>query len=254
MKTTASAYVKEGRLCIVGLHSCELGPIPFAYSAGVAKEIPDGPVDLDNSDLDPNVLKIIDESKEPMLAIIEREKMRVGAEQLVERARAGDQNAMAMIGEVRQNAEKGIKKAKRAFAMLHDYIKSHPILEGSSDHHYRAPKVNKQIVRKLSDNIGEDAAISAWTPGIPDLYLAALVVASGPVLKPERVTNIGSHFGDDTPRFWFGFEKWNQPKTSKDSAVFTGQVVGLARTIQGVREGYLPVSRLCPMAGWELGE
>src|SRR5882672_4652293 len=121
-QTTASACVKEGRLCIVGLHdSKEVGLIPFTHTIEVGKDIPDGPVDFGAEDLDEKLSKAIDDARQPMLATIEKQKMQMTAEQLVERARVGDQNAVAMISAIRAGATKGVKRAKIAFKMLADY-------------------------------------------------------------------------------------------------------------------------------------
>ncbi len=51
-----------------------------------------------------------------------------GAKELVERSRAGDQNATATIIKVRKNAAKGMPKAKTALAELHRYVKAHPVV------------------------------------------------------------------------------------------------------------------------------
>lgn len=257
MTTTASAHVKGGRLCILGLHECALGPIPFAYSVEVAG-MSDGPVDFGADDLPDVLSQAIDKSKKPMLGIIEREKMRVAAESLVERARAGDQNAMAMISAVREQASKGSKRARKSVKLLQQYIDANPVSE-SSDDHYSPKRILPPVVKQLGAHVGNDAAVSAWTPGVGDLYLAGVVLANGPNLTKDRVVGIGSHFGEDEEAYWTGFKQWKDPVDNfgadeGSDAAFTGRAVGLARTIQGVREGALPVSRLCPMAGWELGE
>ena len=49
-----------------------------------------------------------------------------GARDLVRRARLGDQNAMAMIAAVAQNAETGDTRARRAKQALEAYIRQHP--------------------------------------------------------------------------------------------------------------------------------
>lgn len=54
-----------------------------------------------------------------------------GAKNLVERSRAGDQNATATIVKVRQNAAKGNTQAKKALKALHGYVKENPVNMGA---------------------------------------------------------------------------------------------------------------------------
>src|ERR1700730_10568722 len=50
-----------------------------------------------------------------------------GAEGLVERARAGDQNAMAILQMVGSNARKGVPKARSALCAVNTYIRDNPV-------------------------------------------------------------------------------------------------------------------------------
>ena len=189
-----------------------------------------------------------------MISATEQEKIRSSAGELVERARVGDQNAMAIILKVGEGARAGHERCRLAARCFRDYIESHPV-EGSDDHY---PLREHPAVRMLGEFVGEDEAIAKVTPEVPDLYVAALILADGPILSKEKVVNIGTHFGEDSPSFWYGFKKFlkriNPFGSDAPEATFTGQAVGLARTLQGVRLGVLPISKLSPMAGWELGE
>ncbi len=248
---TASAYVKEGRLCILGVSQTSMGPVPFAYHADVGKDIPDGPVDLD----DVKVSQAVDESREPIAAMIHRSEMGLAAKSLVERARHGDQNAMAVIREVGVNAKRGSKRAKKAFQTISRYIERNPA---------DAPPRPSPIIRSLGSAIaGESdhhysAAITTLAPSVTDPYVAALMIANGPKLDEGRVKQLAARFGNEDA-FKIGWHS-KKPLQAADrhpdmrDAIYTGCVVRLAHTLQGVRSGELPVSRLCPIAGWELGE
>jgi hypothetical protein len=54
-------------------------------------------------------------------------QMKDRAKDLVIQSRAGDQNAMAQIAEVRKAAEAGGERASLAFNLLKDYIRIHPV-------------------------------------------------------------------------------------------------------------------------------
>lgn len=58
---------------------------------------------------------------------------------LVKRARQGDQNAMAIIAQVRTQAERGVPKAKHAFVLIRDYIAAHPVAGASPTHEPEVP-------------------------------------------------------------------------------------------------------------------
>jgi hypothetical protein len=60
----------------------------------------------------------------------EIQAMKQGAEELVLRAREGDQNAMAMIASVAQNAKRGDKRAQMSVRLLQQYIQAHPVAAG----------------------------------------------------------------------------------------------------------------------------
>src|SRR4051794_17115654 len=53
--------------------------------------------------------------------------IRIETANLVKRARAGDQNAMAMIRSVRDSAMKGGKRSKESYNLIMQYIKAHPM-------------------------------------------------------------------------------------------------------------------------------
>ncbi len=74
------------------------------------------------------------------------------AESLVRRARQGDQNAVALISEVRRCASSGVAKAQESFAALQKYINENPMKEDEvtsigRDNVPRAPKISGRAVQ-----------------------------------------------------------------------------------------------------------
>jgi hypothetical protein len=59
--------------------------------------------------------------------------MKQGAEELVLRAREGDQNAMATIASIAQNAKQGSQRAQVSVRLLQQYIQAHPAVNGEGD-------------------------------------------------------------------------------------------------------------------------
>jgi len=256
-ETTASAYVKNGRLCILGVQESEVGLVPFSYITEVDAE--DGPVDFGVEDQDPNISAAIEKAREPMSLKAEEAKMKVVAGQWVDRARAGDQNAMALISGCRVNAQRGSERAKKAVKFLGEYIRANPVdlTDGNCRNYLPQATPDKALIQKLSQFKGDDGAVSAWAPALSkkDPYLTAVVLADGPHMTTERIVSIGSHFGEDEKSdFILGVKGWNikEPVRSSD-AFFAGQAIGNARAIQAVRQGY-PISHFCRVSGWELGE
>jgi hypothetical protein len=261
--TSATAYVRNGRLCIVGLHEDDAtGPVPFTHTVELPEGVEDGPVVIGAEDQEPAITTAIEKARQPMLSKIEESKMRMTAEQWVERARAGDQNAMALIQGVRRGALRGVERAKRAARLLAEYIHSHPVdMEQNHTRYLPAhvePSTNMTVAKKLSQFVGDEAAIGAWSPTIAksDPYLAVLILASGPNMSPERVKAIAAHFGADQRAFWNGFNARNECMVGRNQldAYHAGKAVSGARTLQGVRVGAFPISRFCRVAGWEMGE
>jgi hypothetical protein len=259
---TATAYIRNGRLCIVGLSESDMGPIPFTHTVEVGADVEDGPVDIGAEEQEPRIASAIVKAREPMLAKIEEEKMRATAEQWVERARAGDQNAMALIQGVRRAVQAGNERAKRAMKMLVEYIKTHPVNMTDTLGPKYLPAHGEQpaeahIVRKLSQFVGDEAVVGAWTPPVAkaDPYMAVLILADGPRMTPERVKKIAAHFGaEEQPAFWRGFQACDDKGPTDINSLATGRAVGRARNLQGVRAGAFPIARICKIAAWEMGD
>lgn len=258
MDVSGAAYVRNGRLCIVGVHESDAGPIPFTVTEDVGEGIEDGPVDFGVEDSP--VSTAIQKASHKMVSKIEDEKMRKIAGEWVDRARAGDQNAMALLQGVRRNVQAGSERAKRAAAHIARYIKAHPVDLTEGRKYLPAPPPvpeYRSVLKKLSQYVADPAAVCAWTPPISrtDPYVAALVLANGPNLSPDHIKAVASHFGEDERRdFWMGFRNWRDKSQPSSDAHSAGRAVGTARVLQGVRLKVYPISYFCELSGWELGD
>lgn len=158
----ASAYVQDGRLYVMGVKSTPIGTVPFSYQGAVDGSVPDGPIDLFSKEHPETVLKAVEEAKRPIMSAVAGEAMKMGAESLVERSRSGDQNAMAILTLVAENAEKGNKRAKHALKLVKDYIGKHPMEGGTGNGPDlgRAHGEDDSISRGVQDSCG--AEFGAW--------------------------------------------------------------------------------------------
>lgn len=262
MSVRASAYAKGGRLCVIGIDEDEeLGPIPFAHSLEVGESLPDGSIDLGEE----THIELSARVESELSEVIDRERQRLGAEELVERARAGDQNAMAMIEAVRENAEEhGDLKAQNALLAIKTYIdKNPPELE---EERYQ-PRKRSPIIRSLRELPAHEEtnyalAVTSWAPAADDPYVAAVALSMGPTIARARVDEIAAGF--EANAFRFGYSHFGADRKldracdgvdeERARAIRAGQIVGIARTLQGVQSGKLPISKLDPGSAWELGE
>lgn len=190
---------------------------------------------------------------------------RDGAEQLVERARAGDQNAMAMLQMVGENARKGSPKAKTAQAAVTRYIADHP-----------APISNWEEgasiigVLKNPDNSDEDVFETLLAlPRFEDSNLiqtACVVLSMGRDWDNPRVHALDGLLEPSAPpqvTFRMGLENAGEPAVIKPTMrrlppelagyLCAGHCIGMARKIQIMRDPSSPVGILCKGVEWELG-
>jgi len=173
----------------------------------------------------------------------QREKQRKCAEQLVVRARAGDQNAMAIISLSRQNADKGNPIAKAAVAVMQQYIADHPV---------------------TVDNFGNEKIDK---PKVTPDTRGAVALANGMPLNRSRISPIFGCFGaEDNQVFLQGVLKWQRDHDKAHEQLATrlnemqkqilrlGRTLGKARALQVVRLPHTPVKGYDSSVAWELGE
>jgi len=188
-----------------------------------------------------------------------------GARDLVERARAGDQNAMAMLQMVGENARKGVPKAKAAAAAVARYIADNP-----------APISNWEEgasiigILKNPDNSDEDVFETLLAlPRFEDSNLiqtACVVLSMGPNWDNPRVHALDNLLAPGTPMkdtFRMGLENAGEPSVIQPTMrrlqpelagyLCAGHCIGMARKIQIMRLPDSPVGILCKGVEWELG-
>lgn len=187
------------------------------------------------------------------------------ARALVERARLGDQNAMAMIAQVRESALKGSPRAKIAQAVILEQVKRHPVKGPKGEASVMGEDAQNavSILREKGPVIGLVALFVLCDDG-PDAVLAGSVtLANGPALDDERIKTIGAAIEDADVRkaFYYGVAKPQEvgrviKSLTSDAQAYllAGRCVGMARAIQLVRMPGSSLSAFSPQVGWEFGE
>lgn len=251
---SASAYIKDNRLCILGVHDTKSGPIPFSHVC--ACEGPDGPVDIGSEQATEALAKALDESQKVIMSNIKRDEIRLAAEGLVDRSRAGDQNATAMIIEVRKNAANGNQRAKISL----DFMKRYASLKKNANTSISGDTEPKLLNPSgaLSSEIQKDepnhylAAIKGIVPSLSCVQ-AAVALSSGPQLIQSRIETIYNNLSDEEKKqFSHGFRTWSNTRIRISNEIEKiGKCIGLAQKIQMVRSGR-PIAVLSKRAGWEL--
>jgi phage tail protein X len=200
-------------------------------------------------------------------------EMQKAAADLIERARCGDQNATAMIIEIRKAALKGSDKAQVGFDLLKRLVAANPVkparnLDGSE------AQIGEEAYEALHmlAHRGPILALAALV-ALPDMggekgiTAAAVVLANGPrVISKRLVSEIGSGIEEHVYRrcFFYGVKACGhdgrkvarEVRGAGDADLFihAGRCVGLARAIQRVRAPGSSIARFNRAAGWELGE
>lgn len=158
------------------------------------------------------------------------------AEDLVRRARVGDQNAMAMIASVAESAKGGNPKARNAYACIEAYIKSHPVGHDSSIFGYETNALKETVA-----------------------------LANGPMLTNDRIHGFAAKIEDDEKAklYLFGVVNFRHPEAldamiaaypAAQRQIEGGRNTAMARTIQAVRLPNSSLSAFSHMVGWEHGE
>lgn len=147
---------------------------------------------------------------------------------LVRRARAGDQNAMATLNLIRENAAKGETKAVAMYRMLCAHVRANPI-----------------------------AAIHGKSSGDVRSYAAAVRLSHGEPLSNSRIREYTATMSaDEQNAFVAGM--YQRPVFGSDPSLhhanFMGRSVAIARRLQDVRSPLSPISNYDHACAWELGE
>lgn len=190
-----------------------------------------------------------------------------GAAQLIDRARQGDQNAIALICQVRDNAKKGLPRAIKAYKAMMRYAKTHPVKAKVS---YVGAESQSEEIEELANDIitsfGTDY-VTAVTDKLPDLFsvsvpMAIYAAVNGPSLLPgdgDLFLSVRKALTPESDKaFMVGYKYGTKALSSVPGdlrdAFLLGHVLGTARRIQAVRLPDMPISVLAPKTGFELGE
>lgn len=183
----------------------------------------------------------IRQTKGLMMKRAEKEKIRLECESLVRRARQGDQNAMALMSGVRDNAKKGDARARFALGCLQQYISRNPM---SGD------------AAQFGDEKASDRALSFWS---------TVALANGAPIAMPRIIGMAASFPSDAHKdiFLNGVQFFKDKARLADIArhldpeekniLEMGRAIGEARALQKVRRG-APLRTLDAAMGWEMGE
>lgn len=197
---------------------------------------------------------------------VQPKTMEEGARSLVERSRAGDQNAMALIAQIRQRALFGrdrIPAGERMIAMtsyklIGDYLDNHPV--DSIGVENATPPPSPRILSYVHPDVPE------WLPiALPEClpkkkgFMAVVVrLANGRELTSDDLERVSQVMGpENAGHVVAGAFKQAAPPGLDHlarTAFVIGVCLGTAMTLQAVREGRAPVWMLSPEASWELGE
>jgi len=240
-----SSHLANNRLNTVAVCHTIHGPSIVNCSSKVRGRCgPRTPVRFGYEGNPPQIQHLLNTHKGVLIQKADSEKQSYFAGQLVERARVGDQNAMAIISLVRDNSRKGNPRAQTSFTLIRDYIDKHPVSSqfGCDSEEKNNPK-NRNVV----------------------------MLANGPPLTNNRVMALEASFGAEESRevFMNGLKyhrKTGQPaevidwldslKSSLDAihqrVHEIGEIIGDARAIQVLRKTG-DIKRFCPVIGWELG-
>lgn len=171
-----------------------------------------------------------------------------------ERARLGDQNAMATIAAVRASAKKGSKKAIAALKAIIAWLKAHPVKMALRPVHFGADEALGLGALQAAPHAAPEILPTLRTADA--LLGAVILLANGPLLTKPTIESLASSIEgeDERTRFRLGAAMAGK-EPPFDAFSSAGNVVGRARKLQAVRLG-VPgsIGRFSPGAAWELGD
>jgi hypothetical protein len=182
-------------------------------------------------------------------------------ESIVIRAREGDENAMALIVSIREQASKGIGKAKKSFALLKNYIEAHPVQLLEIDIGAEAEH-SLSILKEVGPIVGLPILGELIKSGNDALFAASVILANGTKLASDKIKEIAISITSSNEAELFSYAVCNSTRNIAEEAFgldkeakkifYAGLCIGLAQNIQRVRQPKSIISRFAPMAGWEL--
>jgi len=162
-------------------------------------------------------------------------KPKEGVREIVERCRAGDQVAMALIIETRKQAEQGNKLAQKRRKEIDKYIAKHPPSTVAGD-------------ERLSVNTNPKAQLTLWSVRKSDpKKFATAVIQTAPFLGPWALVCAIFH----------------GPKLTADCPLMATATLPNSKIAACTRQAFrlqrldnpkVPIRSYCPMTAGELGE
>lgn len=235
-------FGNKGNLVIEGIYKTSEGPIPFSVSLPV-RGIPDGPVNI----RDPKIGRALKRSEPIIVESVKQQKLARAIKELVDRTRLGDQNAMAMLRSIRIQAEKGNPQAQQSRKLIIKYLKKYPATQDRYDT-IGIDRPAERLRRKFSNSVNSGIRMLCRSC-LPILSCAGIVEAN----KPQVKSQIARINGEDLDAYRKGLQDWKEAASSSLPWMKLGGVVGFIRELNATRKGGA-ISKLSPMAGWELGE
>jgi len=185
---------------------------------------------------------------------------------LVDRAREGDQNAMAMLAEITKNRASN-EQARMAFGYALDYTKKNPprvrTIFGSD-----TPKTSFAGLVKAKEGNGNGygrvivAFVLDMGPSVRDSRIAGDIVANIRPVDRDALRRVLGATPPDLRRI-FDCSYRNPSRAQKEAkglapieikALQLGYILGTAKKLQDLQKEETPISSVFPRVGWELGE
>jgi hypothetical protein len=258
-----SAFVAKGRLCILGVADTSCGPVPLASYADIAGDAEDGPV---GEDAPENIKTALDAALQPMQKKLAQATMQAGAESLVLRARSRDQNAMAILALIGEQARAGNERAKLAANLVEVYCKKNPGYAptiGEDGEDSSVHPVLARIANSRTPLYVYPLSLATYISHAPPDMRTVVCLANGPRLTRDRILEIASRLAndDESHSFLSGIENAHNVEEAlkvreqvSDSNLFrAGRMLGQARAIQKYRADGKVIG-MCADSAWEMGE
>ena len=266
----SKAWIEAGRMHVLGFAETPLGLLPFSVSRKVQGGLEDGPVTF-GADAHPAAVaaskKLVGQASHQ----VESGQMKAAAKQLVDRARLGDQNAVAMIIRVRENAKKGSGKAKTALGLMLAYAKGGTKSASQFGSFFSSALASlRDTIVRVKSPAQYAAQVAVHVPeigvSIADSANAAQALSKGPPITADLLTTMQVGLATDQAKaaFQYGVKACGNPKAlvaaSKTAdadtkkALQLGFVAGLGKKFQDIRKPNASIASFSQAAAWELGE
>lgn len=193
-------------------------------------------------------------------------------QELVERGRLGDQNALATMIQVRENAKKGNVKAQKAHQTMLAYARytedEQPGMAPVKMSGNLTVKGALATLRDLIKRVGNrEQYLTLVRSNVPMNGLslrasanAAQAISQGPIITDETIAETRATFEKEEAQKAFdialasaGDVRMLKGAPKAPEAIQMGYTMGLARRMQTVRRGG-PIAVYSKIAAWELGE